>query len=385
MHAWWIETISLLAGALTGFAIAHASVAAVRRILHRTRGSLENAFLDRLRGPVAAILLIAGAAVADTFAGVHLNGRTGGLVVHVFSIAFVVAGAWLAFRFTYVFEDAMLIRLRMDRADNLRVRRIQTQIQVFRKVSAAGIIVLATAIVLLSFGSVRAAGTGLLASAGIVAVIAGVAAKPAMTNLLAGIQIAITQPIRVDDVVVVDGHWGRIEEINLTYLVIRVWDLRRLVVPISYLITTPFENWTRTNSEILGFVHLDVDYTAPVGAIREHFEAILRNSPNWDGTVARLQVVSVGTSTMQLRALMSSVDSPTSWDLQCEVREALVAYLRDEYPDALPRLRLGRSEPSNGSPDGSPDGPVRTDDAVIGPEAFATAHRADPSDGNKVN
>ena len=347
MYVWWLEAVFILGGAVAGYAAAHVFFAVMRRIVRRANGSFEKAFLDRLGSPVAGMLLVAGAAIADTFAGVHLNGRTGAVISHVFSIAFVIAGAWLAFRLTYVFEDAVLIRLRMDQADNLRVRRIQTQIQIFRKISAAGIIILAVAIVLLSFGSVRAAGTGLLASAGIVAIIAGVAAKPAATNLLAGIQIAITQPIRVDDVVVVDGHWGRIEEINLTYLVIRVWDLRRLVVPISYLISTPFENWTRTSSAILGFVHLEVDYTAPVGAIREHFEEILRSSPNWDGTVATLQVVSVGPSTMQLRALMSSVDSSRSWDLQCEVREKIVAFLRDDYPDALPRLRLRTSSESS--------------------------------------
>ncbi|MHB1712576.1 MAG: mechanosensitive ion channel family protein, partial [Acidimicrobiales bacterium] len=355
---WWIELIVIVGSAVLGAGLARLAFMARRHLPLTGRGGLERSLLVRLDGPVAALLMLTGAAIADTVHGIHVNGPSGTVTVHLLRIGFIAAWAWLAFRFTYVFEDAMVARLRVDRADNLRMRKIQTQIQVLRKVVGAVIVVLATAIMLLSFGSVRAAGTGLLASAGIVAVVVGVAAKPVVSNFLAGIQIAVTQPIRVDDVVVVDGHWGRIEEINLTYLVIRVWDLRRLVVPISYLISTPFENWTRTRADILGFVHLDVDYVAPVDDLRERFDAILRSSPDWDGQVATLQVTGVGPSTMQIRALMSSPDSPTSWNLQCEVREKLVAYLRDEHPEALPHLRLDGMRTTGVACGDSPDPPM---------------------------
>lgn len=303
-------------------------------------GRFERSLIARLAAPVAALLMLIGATIADTVHSVHIHGRLGSVIVHLLLICFIFTSAWLIFRFTYVFEDFMLVRLQVDRADNLHVRKLQTQIQILRKLVAGGVIVLAMASALLTFEVVRVVGTGLLASAGILAVVVGVAAQSVVSNLIAGIQIAITQPIRVDDVVVVDGHWGRIEEINLTYLVIRIWDLRRLIVPISYLISTPFENWTRTNANILGFVHLEVDYVTSVDNLRERFSAILRDSSDWDGQVSTLQVTGVGPSTMQIRALMSSRDSSTSWNLQCDVREKLVAYLRDEHPEALPRLRL---------------------------------------------
>jgi small-conductance mechanosensitive channel len=190
-------------------------------------------------------------------------------------------------------------------------------------------------------------GAGLLASAGVAGLVAGVAARPTATNVVAGLQIALSQPIRVDDVVVVEDEWGRVEEIALTYVVIRVWDLRRLVLPISYFITNPFENWTRATADILGWVYLQVDYSAPVDDIRRHLYEVLCSSPNWDGNVWNLQVTDAGPSTIQLRALMSARDSSTSWDLQCEVREKLVAYLQERHPGALPRLRtepVGRHE-----------------------------------------
>lgn len=346
VQPWWVKLIIIVGSAGLGLGIARLAFVVRRHLPSGGRGSLERSLLVRIDAPASALLMLAGAAIADSVRGIHVNGPSGADMVHLLRIGFIFAGAWLAFRFTYVFEDDVLARLRVGEADNLHMRRIQTQIQVLRKVAGAVIIVLAVAVALLTFGSVREAGAGLLASAGIVAVVVGVAAKPVVSNFLAGIQIAVTQPIRVDDVVVVDGHWGRIEEINLTYLVIRVWDLRRLVVPISYLISTPFENWTRTRADILGFVHLEVDYATPVDDLRKRFDAILHSSSDWDGQVATLQVTGVGPSSMQIRALMSSTDSSTSWNLQCDVREKLVAYLRDEHPEALPHLRLDGMRPT---------------------------------------
>ncbi len=312
-----------------------------RRLAAKVKASHSSVFersaLRRLKKPSRVLIpLLLLEAFLPTF---RLPSDLTSELLHAGGIALIVILAWTAVVMTYVFEDVVLARYRIDVTDNLKARRIHTQIIVLRRVAVAAISVIAIGMVLLTFGQVRALGTGLLASAGLVGIVAAVAAKPTATNVVAGIQIAISQPIRIDDVVVVDGHWGRIEEIALTYVVVRVWDMRRLVLPISYLITNPFENWTKSSSDILGWVLLDVDFKAPIEEIRQAFVQILATSPNWDKNLARLQVVSSSSTTMQLRALMSARDSSTSWDLQCEVRERLIDFIASNYPDALPRTR----------------------------------------------
>jgi small-conductance mechanosensitive channel len=186
---------------------------------------------------------------------------------------------------------------------------------------------------------VRQLGTAMIASAGVAGIVIGFAAQKSLGTLLAGFQIAMTQPIRIDDVVIVEGEWGKIEEITLTYVVVKIWDLRRLVVPITYFIEKPFQNWTRTSADILGTVFLHVDYGVPVGAVREELTRILAASPNWDHKVNVLQVTDAKERTLELRALASSSDASKSWDLRCEMREKLVAFIQDQYPESLPRLR----------------------------------------------
>ncbi len=318
--------------------------AGFRRMYQRARASrsiVEQSLVRRLKGPVRILIPLIGLEIAVS--QMTMSAQLKSVALHVGVLLLIGTAAWLVVKMTYVFEDVILDHYRLDIKDNLKSRRMHTQIQVFRRVAVAVVIVFAIGLSLLTFSQVRALGAGLLASAGIIGIIAGVAAKPTTTNVIAGLQIAISQPIRIDDVVVVDGHWGRVEEIALTYVVVKIWDLRRLILPISYLITTPFENWTRSSSEILGWVHLEVDYTAPIDEIRTHFEQIVAASPNWDGKVARLQVTNCGTTTIQLRALMSSLDSGMSWDLQCEVREKLIGYLQKEHPGVLPHLRAETS------------------------------------------
>ncbi|MHB8220742.1 MAG: mechanosensitive ion channel family protein [Acidimicrobiales bacterium] len=336
MHM-WRQIAALAGGGVIGLVISEVVILVLHRTLPSSGATTERSILARLRGPFMAIVTFAGVSVGSAI--VPVGGRPGAAVNHGLLIVLVGATAWLLFRCTYVFEDVVLARLRVDVTDNLRARRVKTQIQVFRRLVGAAVVLLGVSIVLLSFGTVRVAGASLLASAGVVGVVIGLAAKPVTTNFLAGIQIAVSQPIRVDDVVVVEGHWGRVEEINLTYVVIRIWDLRCLVLPISYLITNPFENWTRTSAKLLEYVHIDVDHTAPVEEIRDYLLEVLRASPNWDGSVWSLQVTGTGPSCMQLRAVMSARDSSTGWILQCDVREKLVAYLRDHHPGALPGVR----------------------------------------------
>ena len=216
----------------------------------------------------------------------------------------------------------------MEMADNLAARRVYTQVQVLRRIATVMIIVVAIAVMLMTFPSIRHLGESLFASAGLAAVVAGLAARTMLTNLLAGVQIALTQPIRIEDVVIVEGEWGWVEEIATTFVVVRIWDLRRLVVPISYFIEKPFQNWTRRSADLMGTVFLYTDYSVPVEEIREELHRVLLASKLWDGKVWGLQVTNSTDHALELRALMSAASGPTAWDLRCFVREKLVEFLQ---------------------------------------------------------
>jgi small-conductance mechanosensitive channel len=235
---------------------------------------------------------------------------------------------------------AMVLRQhRVDVADNLQARAVHTQVVVLKRVAVALIVIFTAASMLMVFESVRQFGASILASAGIAGIIIGFAAQRSIATLLAGFQIALTQPIRVDDVVIVEGEWGRIEEITLTYVVVRIWDLRRLIVPITQFIEQPFQNWTRVSADILATVFIYVDYTVPVDALRAELTRILEASKLWDGKVNVLQVTDAKEHTLEIRALASAADAGLAWDLRCEVREQLVDFVQRNYPDSLPRFR----------------------------------------------
>ncbi|WP_276963101.1 mechanosensitive ion channel family protein [Ferrimicrobium acidiphilum] len=328
---------ALLVALVVGIAIAFAVIRLTRWVNARHPNSVRTAALRRLRGPVRALvpllLMIASLHYVKAAVSAEMDIR------HAIWILLIAVVAWGLARLVESIEDAVLYYYHIDAVDNLKARRLQTQIRVFRRIIVVVIALIALAVILFSFPSVRLVGAGVLASAGILTIIAGIAVQPVASNVIAGIQIAVSQPIRLDDVVVIQGHWGRVEEISLTYVVVRIWDLRRLVLPISYFITNPFENWTKTTSDILGIVHIELDYTAPVAAIREQYLAILASSPDWDGSVARMQVTQLGVSTMQLRFVMSSPDSSRSWNLECELREKMILFLQEKYPEVLPRVR----------------------------------------------
>ena len=223
--------------------------------------------------------------------------------------------------------------------DNLVSRRLSTQVQVLRHIATVVIVILTISIMLMTFPNIRHLGESLFASAGLAAIVGGLAARSTLSNLLAGIQIALTQPIRLEDVVIVEGEWGWIEEITTTYVVVRVWDLRRLVLPLSYFIEKPFQNWTRESTDLLGTVFLYVDYTIPVEEVRQQLHRVLESSRMWDGKAWGLQVTNLTDRTVELRALMSAPESSTAWDLRCYVREKLVQFLQERYPECLPRAR----------------------------------------------
>ena len=261
----------------------------------------------------------------------------------IFVIVTIAAGAWFISAVVRLFFDRILLRYDatgVTGPDNRVARRMQTQITILRRVAAALIVILAVAAILLTFPGAQAAGASLLASAGLVSVVAGLAAQSSLANLFAGMQLAFSDALRIDDVVIADGEYGRVEEITLTYVVVNTWDLRRLVLPSTYFTTTPFQNWTRESSELLGTVYLDVDWTVSPAAVREELERILAETDMWDGRASGVVVTDATCGFVQIRALVSASSAPVLWDLRCLVREKLVQWVHDQQPEILPRSRV---------------------------------------------
>lgn len=259
-------------------------------------------------------------------------------------LIFLAVFAWLAISIVNAVQAGIVAKYDVDVADNLKARKIHTQLKVFKNIVIFLILFFTISVALLSFSAIRQLGVSLLASAGVAGIILGFAAQKSISMLLAGFQLAITQPIRLDDVVIVEGEWGRIEEITLTYVVVAIWDKRRMVLPVSYFIDQPFENWTRQSSEILGTVYLYVDYGLSVNKLREYMTVALNNNPHWDGNVNVLQVTDCSEKTMELRALASAKDSGTAWDLRVQLREDLIAFIQENYPESLPKNRVVMEE-----------------------------------------
>jgi small-conductance mechanosensitive channel len=263
-----------------------------------------------------------------------------------FGILLILALSFLIVRGINAVQAALLSRHRMDVPDNLPARRIYTQVSVIRKIIVTAVVVIATGSILMLFDPVRQFGTSILASAGIAGVVLGFAAQKTLGNVLAGIQIALTQPILIDDVVVVEGEFGQIEEITLTYVTVRTWDLRRMVLPITYFVERPFQNWSRVSTELLGTVILYLDYQAPMGELRKELKRLVENNPKWDRRVCGLQVTDAKQSAIEVRALVSGTDPGKAFDLRCEVREGLIEFLWRNHPESLPRVR-NVNEPSD--------------------------------------
>ena len=258
---------------------------------------------------------------------------------HVLNLSLIGAFAYLAINAIRAFRAIIYDAHDITVADNLKARKITTQVDILVKIGIGVVLVVAVSLALMTFQGIRQVGVSILASAGITGIILGMAAQKTLSNLFAGIQIAFTQPIRMDDVVIVENEWGRIEEITLTFVVVRIWDLRRLVLPISYFIEKPFQNWTRTSADILGSVFLYVDYTVPVDAIRKETERFVSESPDWDKKVCVVQVTDSKPNVLELRLLVSAKDASIAWNLRCALREAMVDFIQKNYPESLPRAR----------------------------------------------
>ena len=266
---------------------------------------------------------------------------------HLASILLILALTWLLLRAVRGVAQAIIARHPIDISDNLSARSIHTQTRVLMRTAMVVIVILGLAAVLMSFPSVRTIGASLLASAGVIGLAVGMAAKPVLGNLIAGVQIALTQPIRIDDVLIIEGEWGRVEEITGSYVVLRIWDRRRLIIPLQWFIEHPFQNWTRNSADIIGSVFWWVDYGLPLAPIQAEIKRLCEEVPQWwDGELALLQVTDSGPQSMQLRALVTARTSSDAWDLRCHVRAGVIDFIQREYPHFLPRMRAAFEQTS---------------------------------------
>jgi len=314
----------------------------LRRIERSAEASGVRSLRTRLIGVIASPAAIA---LPLLFLGVALTAtplpeEVSGPVRHAFGVGAIACLAWLAVRAIGAFERRIARRHPLEVADNLAARRAQTQVHVIGGVAQGAVVLIGIAIALMTFPQIRQIGATLLASAGIIGLVAGIAAKPVFGNLIAGLQIAITQPIRFDDVVIVEGEWGRVEEITSAYVVVRIWDERRLVVPLQWFIEHPFENWTRTTSQLLGTAFLWLDYRAPLAVIRDELQRLCAGDERWDGRVCVAQITDTDRSVVQVRLLVSARSSGDLFDLRCAVRERMLAFLAAHHPEALPLMRM---------------------------------------------
>lgn len=310
----------------------------VRVMLARAARSAPAAAMISRRARRPAYLALVVAACHVTLPG--LPAADWHTVAHqVLLLADIGIMAWGVGIALTIIIDLALLRFRTDVRDNRQARRIHTQASVLRRIGNATLAVLAVGAMLLTFPAFQGAGASVLASAGVAGVVAGFAAQSLLGNVIAGMQLAFSEALRLDDVVVVEGEWGRVEEITLVYVVVRIWDDRRLVLPTSYFLSKPFENWTRAETALLGTVEIDVDWDVPVDAMRDQLGQILKDNERWDGRTCVLQVTGATGAVVRIRALVSAADAPTLWDLRCDVREALVEWVRDNHPQALPRTR----------------------------------------------
>ncbi|GAB6039140.1 hypothetical protein JCM15519_36990 [Fundidesulfovibrio butyratiphilus] len=304
----------------------------------------------RYRSPVKFLILLIFSRMVTPLFG--LPDSVEDVLGQGFGLLLIASIAWLTIQTLGGLEEVFLSRYPLDVADNLQARKMHTQVRFLKRMGIVLVVVISGASMLMLFDRVRQLGTSILASAGIAGIVVGLAAQRSITNILVGLQLALTQPIRLDDVVIVEKEWGRVEEITTTYVVVKLWDLRRLIVPTTYFTEKPFQNWTRVSSELLGTVFLYTDYTVPVEAVREELARVLARSRWWNGKVGSVQVTDSNPQGMQVRLVVSADDASATWDLRCEVREKMIAFLQERFPQSLPRIR---ADLRNGEPESAND------------------------------
>lgn len=343
----WIWNLILIAiSVLTGFLIKLILIPLVRKeAIAQSSYSLFRSFIKRFNKLLSFFIPLV--LFNSLLPLVNFTPKTFQIVSKITEVLLIISFAIIFIRAINVLEDYLYHRFDINKEDNLRERKIRTQIVFLRKFVITIIVIFAIAIILLSFENMRKIGAGLLTGVGIGGIIIGFAAQKSLGNLLAGFQIAFTQPIRLDDVLIVENEWGKVEEINLTYVVVNIWDKRRLVLPIQYFIEKPFQNWTRTTAELLGTVYVYTDFTVPVEKLRDQLTNILSNHPLWDGKVNVLQVTDLKERTLEIRCLMSCRNAGEAFDLRCFVREQMIGYIQTHFPESLTKTRVELSKESN--------------------------------------
>jgi small-conductance mechanosensitive channel len=334
--SWLVAILVFIAIAAFGISLHSFLLRFVRRQSPAWRPFLRLA-LERSRRLLRYMILLFAAGMALSL--MQFPEQTGETVRNVFVALFTIQLGWIASVVANLAMDRYVRGLDIGASDNLLARKAHTQMRIFRQAVNVLLAVLTIALALMSFDAVRQFGVSLFASAGIAGIIAGLAARPMLENMIAGVQLALAQPLRVDDAVVINNEWGWVEEINSTYIVVRLWDWRRQIVPLSYLFQNPFTNWTRSSSSIIGTVLVYADYTLPMEAVRTTATDLVKASRLWDGQVVNVQISDARESVIEVRVLASASDSTRAWDLRCEIREKLIAFIRDDYPESLPRVR----------------------------------------------
>ncbi|MFG3592058.1 mechanosensitive ion channel family protein [Bradyrhizobium sp. RDI18] len=333
----WLVGLGLVVGAIAVALFVYGIAARIIKRALRMRWPAVTLLLQRVSGPARLALCLVAEALVLPLA--PLNDVLREQLRHFFIVAVIALIGWITVRAVDMGAARYLQRFRLDTDENFLARKQVTQVRVFKRVIHILIVIIAVSTALMTFESVKQYGVSLFASAGAAGLIVGLAARPLLSNLIAGVQIAITQPIRIEDAVIIENEWGWIEDIASTYVVVRLWDWRRMVVPLSYFIERPFQNWTRDTQSLIGTITLHVDYCTDVSRIRQRLEQAVRESKLWDGAVVNLQVIEASPRAIELRALVSASSAPQSWDLRCEIREKLLTFIREEMPEAFPRER----------------------------------------------
>ncbi|QPF74800.1 mechanosensitive ion channel family protein [Roseateles sp. DAIF2] len=344
----WLRLAGMAAVVIVGALIAHRVLRPVLRRLSSFSPVLS-AIVQHCERPTRYALPLLALTLAWQGVPEEMPGIES--VQHLTGVLLIVALTWTAMRAVKGAAKGMLSLHPADVADNLQARRIHTQTRVLARTASTVVLIAGLAFILMTFPRARQLGASLLASAGVVGLVAGIAARSVFSNLLAGLQIALAQPLRIDDVLIIEGEWGRVEEITATYVVLKIWDERRLIIPLQWFIEHPFQNWTRRSSEILGTVLLWVDYGLPVEPIRAEAKRLCEGSPDWDGRVCVVQVTDASDRAKQLRILISAADSGKAFELRCLLRERLIDFIQREHPASLPRLRAELGGPLAGMPE----------------------------------
>ena len=339
----WIASLIIFAIFVVLGAVLHRLVFRLLKRTTENAGLLWRSLVGRTEQPVRLAVFAAAMAFASSVA--PLTNYQTDIVRHILVLVLIGLLAWTARIALHIWMTIYLRKFELNASDNLMARKHVTQSRILQRVANVLIIMVAFSWAMMTFEPVRQYGVSLLASAGAAGIVAGLALQPVLKNIFAGIQLAITQPIRIDDALLVEGEWGKVEEITSTYVVVKIWDWRRLVLPLSYFIENPFQNWTRETASLIGTVTIFLDFTIPVAKLREKAQEIAKASPLWDGDVFAVQVVDFHEATMEIRILVSARNSPDAFDLRCEVRENLITFIQDEYPETLPKTRALLTSP----------------------------------------